>query len=100
MNPSSCNFLGAIDHVIRVSLPKTEIPIGGLNSSSSKTKRTSEIKLSNLEASGQTVLALKKLILTIPTLFFFFIYLFVYRDFCDALRRKSLCFFPAYFTNS
>ena len=24
----------------------------------------------------------------------------IYWDFRDALRRKSLCFFPAYFTNS
>ena len=39
------------------SEPKTEMPIVGLNSSSSKTNRTSGIKVSNLEASGQAVSA-------------------------------------------
>ena len=52
-------ILGAIGPVIRVSEQKTETPIGGLNSSSSKTNRTKEIKLSNLEASGYAVSALK-----------------------------------------
>ena len=50
---------GAIGHVMRVSEPKTEMPIVGLNSSSSKTNRTSGIEVSNLEASGQAVSAPK-----------------------------------------
>ena len=41
-------ILEAIGYVIRVSEPKTEMPIVGLNSSSSKTNRTRVIKLSNL----------------------------------------------------
>ena len=45
-------ILGAIGHAIRVSEPKNETPILGLNSSSSKTNGTRGIKLSNLEASG------------------------------------------------
>ena len=66
------NF-GAIGHVIRVSEPKNETLIGGLNSSSSKTNRTRETTVSNLEASGHAVSALK--IVTIQT--FFFLYLFI-----------------------
>ena len=69
--------LVAIGHVIRVSEPKTETPIVGFNSSSSKTKRRSGIKVSNLEASGHAVSATEKYIMTIPTLFFF-IHLFTY----------------------
>ena len=45
--------------MIRISDPKNEMPIGGLNSSSSKTNRTSRIKNSNLEAPGLAVLAPK-----------------------------------------
>ena len=52
-------ILGAIGYVIQVSEPKTEMPIGGLNTSSSKTNRTKGIKLSNLEASGHALSALK-----------------------------------------
>ena len=52
-------ILGAIGHVIRVSKPKTEMPILGLNSTSSKTNRTRGIKVSHLEASGQAVSVLK-----------------------------------------
>ena len=52
-------ILEAIGLVIRVSEPKTETPIGSLNSSSSKTNRTRGIKVSNLEASGHAVSALK-----------------------------------------
>ena len=52
-------ILGAIGHVIRVCEAKTETPIGGLNSSSSKTNRIGEIKVSNLKASGHAVSALK-----------------------------------------
>ena len=48
-------FLGAIDHVIQVSEPKIQMAIEGFNSSSSKTNRSSGIKVSNLEASGQAV---------------------------------------------
>ena len=46
--------------MIRFFEPKTEIPILGLISSSSKTNRTSGIKVSKLEASGQAVLTPKK----------------------------------------
>ena len=52
-------ILGAIGHVIRVSEPKTEMPIVGLNSSRSKTNRTSGKKVLNFEASGQAVSAPK-----------------------------------------
>ena len=52
-------ILGAIGHVIWVFDPKTELLIVGLNSSSSKTNCTIGIKVSNLEASGQAVSALK-----------------------------------------
>ena len=45
--------------MIRISGPKNKMPIGGLNSSSSKTNRTSRIKISNLEAPGLAVLAPK-----------------------------------------
>ena len=45
--------------MIRVSEPKNEIPLVGLNSSSSKTNGTRRIKLSNLEASGNALSALK-----------------------------------------
>ena len=51
--------LEAIGHVIRVSEPKTEMPIVALNSSSSKTNGTKGIKLSNLEVSGLAHSALK-----------------------------------------
>ena len=40
-------ILGAIGHVVRVSEPKTETPIGGLHGSSSKTNRTRRTKVSN-----------------------------------------------------
>ena len=63
-------ILGAIGHVILVSKPKNEMPILGLNSSSSKTNGTNGIKLSNLDASGHALSALKHK----P----FFIYLFIY----------------------
>ena len=73
-----CNFvqvhvqiLGAIGQVIRVSEPKTEMPNVGLNSSSSKINRTSGIKVSNLKASGQAVLALKNKLWRSDTFFLF-----------------------------
>ena len=47
------SFLGAVVLVMRVFKAKTEMPIGGLNSSSSKTNHMKSIKVSNLEASGQ-----------------------------------------------
>ena len=53
------HILRATGHVIRVFEPKTEMPILGLNSFSSKTNCTRGIKLSNLEAFGQTVSASK-----------------------------------------
>ena len=53
-------ILGAIGHAIRVSEPKNEMPILGLNSSSSKINGTRVIKLSKLEASGHALSALKK----------------------------------------
>ena len=46
--------------VIRVSELKNEMPIVGLNSSSSKTNGTSRIKFSNLEVSGHAFSPLKK----------------------------------------
>ena len=52
-------ILGAIGHVIRVSEPKTEMPIEGSKSSSSNTNRPRGVKVSNLEASGQAVSAPK-----------------------------------------
>ena len=70
------HILGAISLVIRVFEPKTETPIRGLNSSSSKTNRTRRLKVSNLEASGHAVSSPQKN-MTIPTLSFF-LYLFIY----------------------
>ena len=52
-------ILGAIDHVIPVFEPKTEMPIGGLKSSSSKTSRRNKIEVSNLEALEHAVSAPK-----------------------------------------
>ena len=52
-------ILGTIDHVIRVSEPKTEVPIGGLNSSSSKANCSRRIEVSNLEAPGNAASAPK-----------------------------------------
>ena len=52
-------ILGAIGCVIRVSEPKNERPIVGLNSSSSKTNGTRRIKVMNLEASVDALSALK-----------------------------------------
>ena len=73
------NHLEAISRVIRVSEPKSEMPIGGLNSSSSKTNRTKRIKISNLEASGHAVSALKKNHdNSDPFFLHIFIYLFLY----------------------
>ena len=48
----SVHLLGAISHAIRVSKPKNEMPTLGLNSSRG-------IKLSNLEASGHALSAVK-----------------------------------------
>ena len=62
---------------MRASEPKTEIPIGSLNSSGSKTNRTRRIKVSKLEASGHAVSALKnKLRRFQHFLFFTVVYLF------------------------
>ena len=52
-------ILVAISHVIRVFEPKTEMPIRGSNTSSSKTNRTRGIKVLNLEATGHAVSASK-----------------------------------------
>ena len=52
-------FSVAISHLIRDSEPKNEMPILGLNSSSSKINHTRGIKVSNLEASGHALSALK-----------------------------------------
>ena len=52
-------ILGAIGFVILVSEPRTEMPIEGLNSSSSKTNRRRRIKVSNWEAPGRAVSAPK-----------------------------------------
>ena len=50
-------ILGTIGHVMRVSQRKTEILIGGLNRSSSKTNGSRKISL-NLKAHRDVVLAL------------------------------------------
>ena len=71
------NHLEAISRVIRASEPKSEMPIGGLNSSSSKTNRTKRIKISNLEASGHAVSALKKNHDNSDSFFSSYIYLFI-----------------------
>ena len=87
-------ILGAIGHAIRVSESKTEMSILGLNSSSSKTNRTRGIKVSNLEASGHALSALKNKPWRFRHFFLsFFLSLFIYGNFRDALHRKSLCFF-------
>ena len=52
-------ILGTIGHVTRVSEPKNEMPMLGLNRPSSKANRTRGIKLLNLEASGHALSALK-----------------------------------------
>ena len=52
-------ILEEVGHVIRVSEPKTEMPIVALNSLSSKTNRIRRIKVSNLEAFGHALSALK-----------------------------------------
>ena len=52
-------MLGASGHLIRVSKPKTEMPIGGLNSSSSKINHRRRIKVSHVEAPGHAVSAPK-----------------------------------------
>ena len=107
------HILGAIGHVIRVSEPKPETSIVGLNSSSSKTYCTWGIKVSNLEASGYELSALK-IIYDNSNTFFFFIYLFIdtffslffiylFINLLGLPRRFAsavLQFFPAYFTNS
>ena len=49
-------MVAAIDLVIRVSVPKTEMPIGDLNDFNSKTSRRRRMKVSNLEAPGHAVL--------------------------------------------
>ena len=71
-------FLGAIGRAIRDSEPKNEMPIVGLNSSSSKTNGTRGIKLSNLEASGHALSALKINHDDFDTFFYLFIHLFIY----------------------
>ena len=55
----SVQILKAIGHVIWVFEPKNEMPIVGLNSSSLKTNGTRRIRLSNLEAPGHALSALK-----------------------------------------
>ena len=75
-------ILGAISHVIRVSDPKTDMPIGGLNSSSSKNMRT---KVSNSKAPGHAVSA-PKIKLWRFRHFFLFLYLSILALF---YRRKN-----------
>ena len=67
-------ILRAIGCMIRVSEPKTETPIRGLNNSGSQTNCTSRIKVSNLEAPGHAVSAPKNKLRRFRH-FFFFIYL-------------------------
>ena len=62
----------AIGHIIWVSQPKTEMLVGGLHDSSSKTNRTCRIKVSNLKARGQAVSAPKNKLWYFRPLFFFF----------------------------
>ena len=76
-------ILGAIGFVIWVSEPKNEMPIIVLNSSSSKTNGTRRIKLSNLEAFGHALSALKNKPWQFRHFFFLFIYfLFIYLFIC------------------
>ena len=64
--------------MIRVFELKTEMPIVALNSSSSKTNRTREIKVSKLEASGHALLAVKNKLRRFRHFFFsFFISFFI-----------------------
>ena len=68
--------------MIRVSEPKTEMPIGVLNSSSTKTNRKRRIKVSNLEASGHAASVPKnKFSRFRHFLFSFFTYWFIYENF-------------------
>ena len=70
-------ILEAIGHAIRVSKPKNEMPILGLNSSSSKSNGIRGMKLSNLEASGHALSALKNKLWRFRHFFFFIFYLFI-----------------------
>ena len=67
-------IMGAIGCMIRVSEPKTESQIRGLNSSCSKTNGTSTIKVLTLEAPDHAVSAPKNKLNNSDT--FLFIYLF------------------------
>ena len=72
---SETNFvqiLGAIDDVLRVSKPKTEMPIIGSNRSCSKTD-CRRIKFSNLEPPGNAVSELPHLIFLNSDFLFFFL---------------------------
>ena len=66
-------ILEPIGLVTWVSEPKTETPIIGLNSSSSKTNRTRGIKVSNLEVSGHALSALKNNLRRFGHFFFSFL---------------------------
>ena len=85
--PFLVQILGAIGHVIWVSEPKTETPIEGLNSSSSKTICTRGIKLSNLEASGHAVSALKNKLWQFRH--FFFLYLLSKSHYGDKYSKTT-----------
>ena len=80
-------ILGAIGRAIRVSEPKNEMPFLGLNSFSSKTNGTTGIKLSNLEASGHALSALKNK----PWRFrhFLFVYLFSKSHYADYFSKTT-----------
>ena len=86
-------ILEAIGHVIQISKPKTETPIGGLNISSSKSNRKREIKVSNLEESRQAISAPKNTSWQFRHLF----WVFSLYDYLLELRRRfaseALCFF-------
>ena len=76
----SVQILGVIGRAIQVSESKNEMPILGLNSSSSKINGTRGIKLSNLEASGHALSAVKNKPWRFRHFFFlsFFLSLFIY----------------------
>ena len=76
--PFFVQILGAISYVIRVSEPKPEMPIEGLNSSSWKTNCSRRITFSNLEAPGNAGSAPKFELRRSDTIFFFFIYLITF----------------------
>ena len=69
--------LGLIGHVMRVSEPKTEMPIRSLHTSSLKTNRRMRIKVLNLEVPGHAISALKIKLRPFRQFFYLFKHFFV-----------------------